>query len=135
MSSPSKSAPSHIDTARAGGLYRVAIVGASSLKGKEVAEVLDDRNFPSVDIKLLDDDETIGQLESVRDEINFIQRLRAEQFGVRDVHVRHGAGGARKCNVGADLVPFDLRMRPGRAGRGSFPALGDSALEPCSFKN
>ena len=80
MSSPSKSAPSHIDTARAGGLYRVAIVGASSLKGKEVAEVLDDRNFPSVDIKLLDDDETIGQLESVRDEINFIQRLRAEQF-------------------------------------------------------
>ncbi len=74
MSSPSKPAPSHADAARAGGLYRVAIVGASSLKGKEVAEVLDDRNFPSVDIKLLDDDETIGQLESVRDEINFIQQ-------------------------------------------------------------
>ena len=80
MSSPSKPAPSHADTARAGGLYRVAIVGASSLKGKEVAEVLDDRNFPSVDIKLLDDDETIGQLESVRDEINFIQSVRTEQF-------------------------------------------------------
>jgi len=29
-----------------GNLYRVAIVGASSLKGKEVAEVLNDRNFP-----------------------------------------------------------------------------------------
>lgn len=80
MSSSSKSAPSHHEAARAGGLYRVAIVGASSLKGKEVAEVLSDRNFPSVDIKLLDDDETIGQLESVRDEISFIQSVRAEQF-------------------------------------------------------
>jgi len=36
--------------------YRVAIVGAASLRGKEVAEVLNDRNFPAVDIKLLDDD-------------------------------------------------------------------------------
>ena len=29
------------------GFYRVAIVGAGSLKGKEVAEVLEQRNFPS----------------------------------------------------------------------------------------
>ena len=61
-------------------LYRVAIVGAGSLKGKEVAEVLGDRNFPSSDIKLLDDDESLGQLESVQDEITFIQTVRAEQF-------------------------------------------------------
>ena len=61
-------------------LYRVAIVGAGTLKGKEVAEVLGDRNFPSTDIKLLDDDESLGQLESVRDEITFIQNVRAEQF-------------------------------------------------------
>lgn len=61
-------------------LYRVAIVGAATLRGKEVAEVLSDRNFPSTDIKLLDDDESLGQLESVRDEITFIQRVRSEQF-------------------------------------------------------
>jgi aspartate-semialdehyde dehydrogenase len=60
--------------------YRVAIVGATSLKGKEVAEVLGDRNFPAVDIKLLDDDESLGQLETVGDEITFIQKVRAEQF-------------------------------------------------------
>jgi len=63
-----------------GNFYRVAIVGAGTLKGKEVAEVLSDRNFPSADIKLLDDDESLGQLESVRDEITFIQSVRAEQF-------------------------------------------------------
>jgi aspartate-semialdehyde dehydrogenase len=68
----------HVDTAR--GFYRVAIVGAGSLKGKEVAEVLDQRNFPSLEVKLLDDDESLGQLEAVKDEITFIQSVRSEQF-------------------------------------------------------
>jgi aspartate-semialdehyde dehydrogenase len=62
------------------GFYRVAIVGAASLKGKEVAEVLDERNFPSSEVKLLDDDESLGQLEALKDEITFIQSVRAEQF-------------------------------------------------------
>jgi len=70
----------HPEPARAGNLYRVAIVGAATLKGKEVAEVLNDRNFPSADIKLLDDDESLGQLETTGDEISFIQSVRAEQF-------------------------------------------------------
>ena len=63
-----------------GNLYRAAIVGAASLKGKEVAEMLHERNFPAADIRLLDDDESLGQLEAMGDEISFIQRVRAEQF-------------------------------------------------------
>lgn len=69
-----------VSTTAAAGLYRVAIVGAASLKGKEVAEVLEQRNFPTADVRLLDDDETLGQLEAVKDEITFIQSVRAEQF-------------------------------------------------------
>src|SRR5208337_2802301 len=61
-------------------LYRVAIVGAASLKGKEIAEILRERNFPAVDIRLLDDDESLGQLETVGDEMSFIQSIRSEQF-------------------------------------------------------
>ncbi len=81
MSSNFKSVPAaHPDPVRAGDLYRLAIVGAGTLKGKEVAEVLGDRNFPSIDIKLLDDNESLGQLESVGDEVSFIQSVRAEQF-------------------------------------------------------
>jgi aspartate-semialdehyde dehydrogenase len=68
------------DPVRAGELYRLAIVGAGTLKGKEIAEVLGDRNFPSADIKLLDDNESLGQLESVGDEVSFIQSVRSEQF-------------------------------------------------------
>jgi aspartate-semialdehyde dehydrogenase len=62
------------------GLYRAAIVGAASLKGKEIAEMLNERNFPAVDVRLLDDDESLGQLEAMGDEISFIQSVRAEQF-------------------------------------------------------
>ena len=63
-----------------GKLYRAAIVGAASLKGKEIAELLNERNFPAADIRLLDDDESMGQLEAMGDEVSFIQRVRAEQF-------------------------------------------------------
>jgi aspartate-semialdehyde dehydrogenase len=80
MSTPSKiAAPSPSSSVR-GQFYRVAIVGAATLKGKEVAEMLSERNFPAVDIRLLDDDESIGQLEATGDEMNFIQSVRAEQF-------------------------------------------------------
>jgi aspartate-semialdehyde dehydrogenase len=80
MSSQFKPATTSGTESLRGNLYRVAIVGASSLKGKEVAEVLNDRNFPAVDIKLLDDDEALGQLETMGDEITFIQSVRTEQF-------------------------------------------------------
>src|SRR5947209_18978789 len=80
MSSHSKPVPvSHTEPLRSGNLYRLAIVGAATLKGKEVAEVLNDRNFPSLDVKLLDDDESLGQLETMGDEVSFIQSVRDEQ--------------------------------------------------------
>lgn len=74
------SAVSNTEVQRSGNFYRLAIVGAGSLKGKEVAEVLGDRHFPSLDVKLLDDDETLGQLETMGDEVTFIQSVRTEQF-------------------------------------------------------
>src|SRR5271168_3016421 len=81
MSSPSKIGTPSVSPSSRGQLFRAAIVGAATLKGKEVAEMLNERNFPAVDIRLLDDDESIGQLEATGDEINFIQSVRSEQFG------------------------------------------------------
>jgi aspartate-semialdehyde dehydrogenase len=80
MSSPIKPATIPTTETMRAKPYRVAIVGAASLRGKEVAEVLNDRNFPAVDVKLLDDDEALGQLETMGDEVTFIQRVRTEQF-------------------------------------------------------
>src|SRR5438309_7794092 len=80
MSTPPNLPTNVPEISRSGNLYRVAVVGAASLRGKEVAEVLNDRNFPAVDVKLLDDDEALGQLETMGDEVTFIQRVRNEQF-------------------------------------------------------
>lgn len=79
MTPVSKTAASHADL-QGTNLYRVAIVGAGTLRGKEVAEVLKDRNFPAVDVRLLDDEESLGRLEALGDEMSFIQSIRSEQF-------------------------------------------------------
>ena len=62
------------------GLHKVAIVGAATLKGKELKETLEERNFPSSEVLLLDDDDVQGTLESVRDEATFIQSVNRESF-------------------------------------------------------
>jgi aspartate-semialdehyde dehydrogenase len=61
-------------------LYRVGIVGAGTLKGKELAEILPETNFPAIDIKLLDDEESLGNLESVGDEMTFVQKVTRDNF-------------------------------------------------------
>src|SRR5579872_2655911 len=63
-----------------GNLFRVAIVGAATLKGKELRQILEERNFPAMDIKLLDDDESMGQLERVQDEATFVQPVTRDRL-------------------------------------------------------
>src|SRR4051812_15215704 len=62
------------------GLFKVAIVGATTLLGKELKDVLSERNFPSVDVSLLDDEEAQGQLEAVGEEATFVQSLVPENL-------------------------------------------------------
>lgn len=60
--------------------YRVAIVGASSLRGKELKEVLEARNFPASDFVLLDDSVTPGTLTEAGGEPAFIRNLEPGSF-------------------------------------------------------
>lgn len=75
-----KNSPKHTDTSGWNGLFRVAIVGAATLKGKEVKDLLTERNFPSTDVRLLDDEESLGQVESIGDEPTFIQSVMPEHL-------------------------------------------------------
>jgi aspartate-semialdehyde dehydrogenase len=77
---PKIASGAHVEAGNWGGLFRVAIVGAASLKGRELKDVLTERNFPSHDIRLLDDDESLGQLEAVGDEPTFIQSVLPEHM-------------------------------------------------------
>ena len=59
---------------------RVAIVGASSLRGKELKLVLEERNFPADEIILLDASVMAGTLTEAGGEPTFIRELAADSF-------------------------------------------------------
>jgi aspartate-semialdehyde dehydrogenase len=59
---------------------RVAIVGASSLRGKELVDALGDSALAASDFVLLDDAETIGQLEAVGEEAAVVLRIDSDAF-------------------------------------------------------
>ncbi len=59
---------------------RVAIVGASSLRGKELKRVLEDRNFPASEIILLDEPVLAGTLTEAGGEPAFIRALDEDSF-------------------------------------------------------
>ena len=60
--------------------YRVAIVGASSLLGKELKQVLEDRNFPASDTILLDESVMVGTLTEAAGAATFIRALEEDSF-------------------------------------------------------
>jgi len=111
----------HPEAGSWGGQFRVAIVGAASLKGRELKDVLSDRNFPARDIRLLDDDESLGQLEAVGDEPTFIQSVLPEHmdnvdftfFASEENFTRNTWSMAKKA--GSDIIDlsYGLAGQPG----------------------
>jgi aspartate-semialdehyde dehydrogenase len=97
-------------------MFRVAIVGAGTLKGRELKEVLSDRNFPAQDTRLLDDDETLGQLEAVGEEPTFIQGVLPEHlenvdftfFAADETFTRNTWPMARK--TGSDIIDLSYGL-------------------------
>jgi aspartate-semialdehyde dehydrogenase len=61
-------------------LHRVAIVGASSLLGKELKQVLEDRHFPASDVILLDESVMAGTLTEAAGEPTFIRAIEEDSF-------------------------------------------------------
>jgi aspartate-semialdehyde dehydrogenase len=58
---------------------RVAIVGASTLRGKELKQLLEERSFPARDIRLIDE-EAIGTLTEAGGEATFIHAIEEDSF-------------------------------------------------------
>ena len=102
------------------GLYRVAIIGAATLKGKELKEVLEEHNFPASDIKLLDDEESLGQLESVGEEATFIQSVLPQNlqgadivfFASDEIFTRKNWGLAKKAGALVVDLSYALESEP-----------------------
>ncbi len=92
--------------------FRIAIVGAASLRGKELNEALGESAFASADFLLMDDQEAIGQLEAVGDEVTFVQPITPTSFdridftfftGSPDLTRKHWEAAARAGSSIIDL--------------------------------
>lgn len=73
---------------------RVAIVGAASLKGKELKEVLEERLFPVNKLALLDDDEALGQLTDYDGDPTFVRSIAPDTFTESDLVFFASTAGA-----------------------------------------
>jgi aspartate-semialdehyde dehydrogenase len=65
-------------------MYRIGIVGASSLIGKELSDELGESLLAASDFVLLDDEDVAGQVTTAADEPTFIQRIEASSFDKMD---------------------------------------------------
>ena len=102
-----------------GSLHRVAIVGASSLRGKELKQVLEDRHFPASDIILLDESVIAGTLTEAAGEPTFIRALEEDSFeGARLVFFAGTAADAERNwraaqNAGATVIDLTGALAAG----------------------
>ena len=64
--------------------YRIGIVGASSLAGKELSDELGRSLLAASDLVLLDVEDAAGQVTATGDEVSFIQRLEVSSFNRMD---------------------------------------------------
>jgi aspartate-semialdehyde dehydrogenase len=65
-------------------VYKIAIVGASTLLGRELKEALSESPLAAANFLLLDEDDALGTLDQVGDEVTFIQPIGPDSFEKAD---------------------------------------------------
>ena len=114
------------------GMYRIGIVGASSLVGKELSDELGESLLGASDFILLDDDEAAGKITATGNEAAFIQRLDASSFdrmdfvffaGSAEVTRKHWQS-ARKA--GASIVDLTYALEEEKGVVARAPWVGDT---------
>ena len=72
-------------------MYKIAIVGASTLLGRELKEALSDSPLAAASFTLLDEAEAQGQLDQVGDEVTIVQPIGVDAFERMDFTFFAGA--------------------------------------------
>lgn len=97
-------------------MYRIGIVGASSLAGKELSDELGESLLAMSDVVLLDDEGVAGQVTTAGDEPTFIQQIEESSFermdfvffaGDTEVTKRHWQNARR---AGASIVDLTYAL-------------------------
>ena len=118
----------------ADGMYRIGIVGASSLKGKELGDELEESLLAASDFVLFDERESSGQVTAVGDEAVVIQQVEPGSFdrmdfvffaGDRDSTELHWQA-ARKSGAAIIDMTYALERERGVPVRGALVSPGRS---------
>jgi aspartate-semialdehyde dehydrogenase len=113
---------------------RVAIVGASSLRGKELKLVLEERNFPASEIILLDESVMAGTLTEAAGEPTFIRALEEDSFeGARFVFFAGSPADAERNwetaqRAGATVIDLTGAIASSGHATGWIPSLSSVLL-------
>jgi aspartate-semialdehyde dehydrogenase len=74
-------------------VYKIAIAGASTLLGKELKDAISESPLAAATFLLLDEDDALGQLDQVGDEITFVQPIDLQSFEHTDFTFFCGSEG------------------------------------------
>ena len=74
-------------------MYKIAIAGASTLLGKELKDAISESPLAAATFVLLDEDDALGQLDQVGDEITFVQPITPDSFEHTDFTFFSGLEG------------------------------------------
>ena len=114
---------------------RIAIVGATTLRGKELNQLISDSAFSASDIRLLDDETVAGLLTEAGGEPTFIQQIEEDSFagarfvffaGLREFTAQHWPTARR---FGATVIDLTGELAAMPEAVPWIPAL-DSVLPP-----
>ena len=116
-------------------MYKIAIAGASTLLGKELKDVISESTLAAATFTLLDQDDALGQLDQVGDEITFVQPIDSDSFehvdftffcGTEGLTRRHWQNALRAGSTVIDLSGA-LDQEPGVLVRAPWLESGASA--------
>lgn len=121
------------------GIYRIGIVGASSLVGKELSDELGESVLGASDFVLLDEEEAAGQIASSGDEVSFIQRLESSSFDHMDFVFFAGSAEVTKKywqdarRAGASIVDLTYALDGEKDVRARAPWVAEALAAKASL--
>lgn len=117
--------------------YRIGIVGATSLAGKELSEMLPESTLAESNVILLDDEEVAGQIATAGDDPTIIQKIDAESFTGLDfvffagdpVLTKKYWKAARQAGASLIDMTYALESEPGVLLRGPWAGAHSSTSD------
>jgi aspartate-semialdehyde dehydrogenase len=115
--------------------YRIAIVGASSLLGKELGDALSESPLGASSFTLLDEEQLAGNVAAAGDEISFVQKIDATSFEGKDLVFFAGEAAVTlkhwrsALKAGASIVDLTgaVERQPGVLVRAPWAFAGGAA--------